>query len=135
MAKLTPKQKRARAYYRKNKKTIAAKSKAWREANPGYHRNYYGGNKELWRAARLRFKYGISLEEYERILKSQRGRCAICRTDKPGKRWHTTFCVDHDHETGEIRGLLCVGCNFALGQVRDDPKILRAMIAYLEQEG
>jgi hypothetical protein len=127
------KNKRARAHYRKNKKRILTEHSEWRAANPGYHRKYYGSNKELWRARRLRFHYGITLEEYASLLKAQGGRCAVCQTDRPSTRWQTIFCVDHDHESGDVRGLLCVACNLVLGHVRDDPNILRAMIAYLEQ--
>ena len=68
--------------------------------------------------------------EFDALLDSQGGRCAICRTETAGGKggWH----VDHDHATGRIRGLLCHGCNIALGYFRDDPDRLRAAMAYLE---
>ena len=73
------------------------------------------------------------------MLAAQGYRCAICRTDDPGIRknakqlagWPTVWNIDHDHETGEVRGLLCRGCNVALGAVRDSVTTLVAMIEYL----
>lgn len=64
------------------------------------------------RKARLKTKYGITIEDYDRILQTQGG-CAICGTKTPGGRGR--FHVDHDHITGKIRGLLCSGCNTKLG--------------------
>jgi hypothetical protein len=63
------------------------------------------------------------------MLEAQGGRCAICRSDKPGGRGR--FAVDHCHSSGRVRGLLCVACNAGLGQFRDDPDLLRAAVAYL----
>jgi Recombination endonuclease VII len=60
-------------------------------------------------------QYGITLEEYNVILSAQNGACAICKTRM------TTPCVDHDHNTGRVRGLLCSECNKAIGFLKDDP--------------
>lgn len=69
----------------------------------------------------LRKRYGITLAERNLILESQGGVCALCF--RVAKRWHT----DHDHKTGRVRGILCSGCNTALGAFRDDPeRLLRA---------
>lgn len=79
------------------------------------------------------YLYGLSQERYEALLAAQDGRCAICRTDDwPGKdhRPH----VDHCHETGRVRGLLCDFCNRGLGLFGDDPARLRAAADYLETE-
>lgn len=78
-------------------------------------------------------KYGITEADWDRMIAAQRSRCAICRTDKPGgkdERWH----IDHDHESGRVRGLLCHGCNTSLGHFRDDPNILVAALHYLGYE-
>jgi Autographiviridae endonuclease VII len=76
-----------------------------------------------------RYLYGISIEEFEARLASQDGRCAICRTDTwNGKGPH----IDHSHETGALRGILCHKCNLGLGKFNDDPDLLRAAIRYLE---
>lgn len=80
-------------------------------------------------ADHYRRTFGISLEEHAAMLEAQGGRCAICRSDKPGGRGR--FAVDHCHSSGRVRGLLCVACNAGLGQFRDDPDLLRAAVAYL----
>ena len=76
--------------------------------------------------------YGIDGREYDRLLDLQGGRCAICRTREPGSK-RPVFAVDHDHVTNQVRGLLCYGCNTALGLLRDDPQLLRAAVRYVER--
>lgn len=73
---------------------------------------------------RLR-KYGLSESEYEAMLKAQNHKCAICGD--------TPTAVDHDHGTGEVRGLLCRMCNTGLGHFKDDPAALRTAANYLEE--
>lgn len=74
--------------------------------------------------------YGISIEFYEEILRKQSGRCAICAAEfSASKKPH----VDHDHNTGAIRGLLCRGCNAGIGMLGENTASLRSAIAYLEQ--
>lgn len=80
-------------------------------------------------AACLKRNYGMTLEEYEERLEAQGGRCAICRDEPTKKRLH----VDHNHQTGVIRDLLCEWCNHAIGKAREDPARLRAMAEYLER--
>lgn len=78
--------------------------------------------------------YKMTIEQYDSILKSQGGVCAICGTSDPGKNaWGTTseFHVDHDHLSGEIRGLLCIKCNVGLGKFSDDVYMLDKAIDYL----
>ena len=75
--------------------------------------------------------YGITQSTVEKMLESQGGRCAICPKTEPGGKqgkWH----VDHDHKTGKVRGLLCAGCNLALGVFKDDKEMLKNAIKYLE---
>lgn len=79
---------------------------------------------------RLR-KYGLTRDEFDTMLKAQGGRCAICRTDDQGRKGNTCWSIDHDHKTLKVRGLLCHGCNSALGYARDDTSILKRMIDYL----
>lgn len=80
----------------------------------------------------LKSTYGLTVEDYDAILSSQDNKCAICKSDTPyGKgRFH----VDHNHETGEIRGLLCHYCNLALGNFKDNVSNLLSAIAYLNKE-
>lgn len=84
------------------------------------------------RESELRRCYGTTTIDYDRMLAAQFGVCAVCATDTPG-RGHEHFSVDHDHSTGEVRGLLCFGCNVGLGHFGDDPARLRAAAAYLEE--
>lgn len=80
----------------------------------------------------LRRKYGITRQDYDDRLEFQGGQCAICGTDNPGGPDGQTFCVDHDHVTGLVRGLLCGPCNLVLGAVNDDKTRLERMLEYLE---
>lgn len=77
-----------------------------------------------------RDRYGIkfSLEEYDQMLQAQKGLCALCRQLPKSRSLH----VDHDHETGRVRGLLCMKCNRALGYLQDSPVLLRTAAKYLE---
>lgn len=75
--------------------------------------------------------YGITRDEYTALLAAQKGVCAICGGD-PGTSRGGRFHVDHDHETGEVRGLLCASCNQGLGSFRDNPDYLAAAIRYLD---
>ena len=81
----------------------------------------------------LMIKYGIDLDEYNRLAESQNDSCAICRkTDKGTARGKIRYwSVDHDHATGKIRGLLCQQCNALLGMAKDDIDILQKAIEYL----
>lgn len=79
-------------------------------------------------------KYGLTLADYERLLESQDGRCAICGTDDPGHTPGRLFDVDHDHDTSKVRGLLCQHCNMGLGQFADDPDRLMKAAKYLEEK-
>ena len=80
--------------------------------------------------------YGLSLEDYSEILKSQDYCCKICKTKEPrGQSKKGRFYVDHNHTTGKVRGLLCNDCNTALGLFKDDPNVLHKAIQYLKNEG
>jgi hypothetical protein len=80
-------------------------------------------------------KYGVTQEWYDQTLVSQGKGCRICGTDKPGRgdTRRRLFCIDHDHKTGKIRGLLCINCNMVLGAVDDSREILSKAIEYLEE--
>lgn len=85
----------------------------------------------------LRKKYGILLEDYERMLQQQSGVCAICKQPEQQHSWNTervsSLAVDHNHKTGRNRGLLCHRCNRVLGAVNDDIDILVALKEYVEK--
>ena len=82
------------------------------------------------RNTHLQRKYGITEETYQKMLLEQNNSCRICGTTEHQTRWNN-FCVDHDHTTGEVRGLLCKSCNIALGEIGDNVSTLKAMIEYL----
>jgi len=119
---------RARERYQRDPQAAAAKVQKWRKNHP-----------EQWariqRANRLRRLYGMSLDAYEDMLKTQDGRCAICGGKDPqtkmGPKGIPDFVVDHDHLTDRVRGLLCHPCNTGLGLFRDDPKRLETALLYL----
>lgn len=83
---------------------------------------------ECKRAARRSETYGLSRDELAALL-GQHEVCAICRTDRWGRKGPQ---VDHDHDTGRVRGILCGNCNQGLGRFNDDPARLHAAAAYLE---
>lgn len=76
----------------------------------------------------LMHKYGLTVEQYEQMLIEQTHRCALCGEESNGRPWH----VDHCHDTGKVRGVLCDRCNRGLGQFREDAALLRKAVAYLE---
>lgn len=85
-----------------------------------------------FRKHRLEHKFGITLEQYDSMLKDQDFGCAICGTTDFGKR-RKYFHVDHNHKTGKVRGLLCNNCNAMLGMAKDDSNILESGIKYLKK--
>lgn len=110
----------ARKYYKANKKKIRKKNSEWTRANP---------RKLL--AAQLQRLYGLSLEEFNRLLIEQCGLCRICQKQMTGP---IEPCADHDHETKKVRGLLCSNCNKGLGFFGDRISNLEAAIKYLRRE-
>jgi hypothetical protein len=90
------------------------------------------GCRSLQNASRL---YGLRPEEYLSLLQAQDGKCAVCKTPAIDQI-HKTFkrlVVDHVHNSGKVRGLLCAKCNFGIGQFNDSPALLAAAIQYLSQ--
>jgi len=88
------------------------KTKIWSKA---YREKYPENVRRAQKEYQLQRHYGISLQEYERRLREQDGRCAICLI--PSELLKRQLAVDHDHITGVIRGLLCIYCNTAVGQI------------------
>ena len=135
----------ARSYREANKVQIAEGNKRYREENKErlrlIHMENYQKRKdtdrafrrehpELFWAQRIRNKYGLTVEAYSVALESQNGLCAICG-DPPekGKRLR----VDHHHQAGAVRGLLCDRCNTGIGLLRDDPDIIEAAMNYVKR--
>ena len=81
------------------------------------------------RSSHLKRKYGITLADYDAMLAAQAGGCAICGAPEPdGQSLH----VDHCHDSGDVRGLLCFRCNAGLGQFDHDAERLAVAAAYLQ---
>ena len=107
------------------------------------HTEYENGHKELRRKINTEYvarnpekllvwqhhtrlkKYAITEDHFSDLLKTQGGVCAICGDKNPR-------CVDHNHVTGKVRGLLCMPCNFSIGTMQDSPERLRKAASYLE---
>ena len=87
----------------------------------------------------VQYKYGLTDEEVQELLVKQDHKCAGCGSAAAPRmvtrqRWSKIgLCVDHDHDTGRVRGLLCSACNSALGQVKDNPAVLMNLAGYLER--
>lgn len=109
---------RMRAWNANNRDKVREAQKRFRDANPRKVK------------ANLLRKYGITLEQFEAMLKDQGNACKICKTSTPGGKG--TFHVDHCHKTGVVRGLLCHHCNALLGHAKDQVTILEEAIRYLK---
>ena len=83
---------------------------------------------EQQRRRKLEKFFNITVEEYETIFLHQKGKCALCAREPKNLR----LAIDHDHKTGQIRGLLCMWCNKAIGFFRDDPEIVERIVAYFQ---
>jgi hypothetical protein len=84
---------------------------------------------------KLKKAYGITLDEYNKLLLKQKNKCSICEIDNNGKYRNKAraFAVDHCHNTNKIRGLLCSDCNIAIGLLKDNTKHLQSAINYLNK--
>lgn len=95
-----------------------------------YTKRYQKENAANSTTRKLKNRYNITLEEYNKLLEFQQNGCAICRKlCASGKK----LSVDHDHETNIIRGLLCYNCNSALGFLYEDENIIWNMLEYLKK--
>ena len=102
-------------WYNNHKQEKHEAYKKWAEAHPSERRN-----------RRLENLYGITAEQYRNMYNQQDGRCAIC-----GKK-EDKLHVDHSHENGNVRGLLCGNCNRGIGIMQDDISVLSSAIKYLK---
>ena len=115
-----------RGWYGARTDKINARPRRWADdPAPRIKHHAYGSTHK--RGYRLKYCYGMSLMDYDVLFRRQRGVCAICK-----RRSARTLCVDHCHATGKVRGLLCSKCNLGIGQLEDNPILVRAASAYLE---
>lgn len=127
--------KASRKYYQANKDnpdstTNQYKAKHKKEMDT-WRKTYYDEHPDYFRNWRFKRKYGISLDDYNVMLEKQHGVCAICGKLPFGR--YKRLCVDHNHDTGVVRGLLCVSCNHLLGDCYEDVNTLRLAILYLKE--
>ena len=109
---------------------LTATSDEIREREQKRRRDRYQREKHKWLDRARRNRYGVTREDYDRAYQAQHGCCAICGRHQ--SELPRPLGVDHDHETGLIRGLLCDRCNVVLGRAQDSPRILLAAARYLE---
>lgn len=144
-----------KAYYQRNKEKRKEASRLWKKNNPdkvkahrknsyisskkwkednrdkmvGYRKRYYKKltpeQRKKWMLNRL---YGLSVEQFMEMLSNQGGVCGICG----GVTLNKSLSVDHNHTTGQVRGLLCHRCNTAIGLLNEDVEIMYKVIKYLD---
>lgn len=112
-----------------HRQTLIGYGKKWRKENP---------ERQAVSQKKYRLKeYGLTVEEYEAMAERQHYRCLVCGEKRPlyriDNKSSNGLCIDHDHKTGKVRGLLCDTCNRGIGLLKDAPHVLRAAADYLEQ--
>lgn len=105
---------KARDYRKEHRLRLLILNKKWRDSRKNKSEN-----------ARLRYIYGIGLADLSTMKKTQKGLCAVCGLKKP-------LVIDHDHESGKVRGLCCRNCNSGMGLLKDSISMLKRAIKYLE---
>jgi hypothetical protein len=106
------------------KQCRSSKVRDWKKANPEAY-------KSINRKAQIKAKYGMSYADFDSFLNKQEHKCAICGTYNPNhisSQWR----IDHCHNTGKVRGLLCSSCNLGLGHFKDSIEVLVSAINYLQ---
>ena len=116
-------------YRKKNRDRVRGWKNDWYEKHPER-------KKSIDRNTYFKREHGITLETYERMIQERNNKCDICgsecnKTTSSGKKLEP--CVDHNHKTNELRGLLCTRCNQTLGKVEDNTELLSKMIDYLNR--
>ncbi len=124
----------SRIYRLNNREKYLQRQREYRKNNPEKFKEYYEKRKEKQKEySRIRKieKYGITEEIYNQMFKNQEGKCAICKT-----QFKDTPNIDHNHETGKVRGLLCSPCNIVLGHteksLKNNPNLFEEITEYLK---
>lgn len=122
---------RKRKHYRHHAAKILEKQAGLRKTDR--YKARMGPYRQLWQLAK---RYGITIQEYEELVKRTGFRCEICGVELVTTgRAANRACVDHNHGTGKVRGILCRLCNQGLGSFKDSPEMLKLAAAYLERRG
>ncbi len=101
-----------------------------------YHIRNRDRVREISRTLKLKKLFGLSRDEYDKLLQKQKGVCAICQKPESDMRNGRikNFSVDHCHRAGHVRALLCRACNTGLGSFHHSPKLIRKALDYIETE-
>lgn len=122
-----------------NLQEVNSVSQSFDHSDPEQRKEYLREHRQIhphvWKDSDLQRKFGISLDEYIKMAIAQHNKCAICGDEEKEVRNGTpkNLAVDHHHATGKVRGLLCSSCNTGLGKFKDNIKILKNAISYLER--
>lgn len=111
-----------RVYREENRDAINSGAREWKSSN-----------RDRMREAKLKERYGITIADYDKMLLEQEMGCAICGSLTPKRKGSEHLVVDHCHESGGVRGLLCYKCNVGLGSFEDDLTLLIKAAEYLEK--
>ena len=126
-----------RSYCAAHPERVRARAKTYREAHKpkiaADLAEYYRTHLKEARAYNLKTKYGLTVAGFDTMLAGQGGACAICGTSDFSSGRAGRPAVDHDHDTGAIRGLLCLRCNVGLGAFKERADLIRAAAGYLEK--
>jgi len=128
----------AKRYRELNREELIEKSKRYRKENREKinktYRKYRKNHPEWCREQYLKNVYGITISQFNYMMETQGFKCAICGCGDWKGRWGTPH-IDHDHKTGVVRGILCHGCNLAIGAILDNPETAESMSKYLKYGG
>jgi hypothetical protein len=121
---------RSKAYRELHKEELAIKRHAHYLLNRDVYVAYHRSRREKARERSLQRKYGISLDKFKSILDAQGGKCAICFS----LNWHGRQpCIDHDHKSGKVRGILCHKCNLTIGMMGENAESVKRLWEYLQK--
>ncbi len=112
----------------KERKRALAKGERRQEWYKEWQKGYYRRTGGALQHANWIKQYGLTPEDYQALMEAQEGKCALCRKEcSSGNR----LSVDHNHDTGRVRGLLCRNCNRGIGLLQESPEILQRAVGYL----
>ena len=107
----------------KNETKVKSYRDKWREKHPNYSKEWAEKNKSKIRLSQIKYNYNLTEEEYKALPKA----CEVCGSIE-------NLCIDHDHITGKVRGILCSKCNSALGLLGDSKEVILKLASYIEKQ-
>lgn len=121
------------AAYNRTRRDKYAASEEYRRDTKKKVNDYRVRNLEKVRKGKITGLYGITVDEYDRLVEADGGRCAICKKEPTNESRQKRLHLDHCHKSGKIRGMLCSACNLGIGKLNDDPELLEAAAAYIRE--